>query len=118
MDLFPHTSPHLNQQNKFNIKVLLALIAEIVAKCSGTPSYMLNKEEIEVGHFSQNILAQTLNQQKYTSNPGFLGFMNSTGLPFKSYDEFKRAAYNKKCQMLGRLRVERGLAGFSLFDDF
>ena len=61
---------------------------------------------------------RTLNQQKYTSNPGFLGFMNSTGLPFKSYDEFKRAAYNKKCQMLGRLRVERGLAGFSLFDDF
>lgn len=145
------TSPHLNQQNKPKIKVLLALITEIVAKGSGTPDYMLNKKEIEVEHiwsnhfeqhtdefdnesdfqtarnsigdllvlpksfnasygdatydvkvkqyFSQNILAQTLNQQKYTSNPGFLGFMNSTGLPFKAYDEFKRAAINERTDL-------------------
>ena len=111
-------SPHLNQQNKPKIRVLLALITEIVAKGSGTPDYLLNKKEIEVEHiwsnhfeqhrdefdnesdfqstrnnigdllvlpksfnasygdapyevkvkqyFSQNILAQTLNQQKYS----------------------------------------------------
>ncbi|WP_081798832.1 DUF262 domain-containing protein [Selenomonas sp. AE3005] len=145
------TSPHLNQQNKPKIKVLLALITEIVARGSGTPDYMLNKKEIEVEHiwsnhfeqhkdefdnesdfqnvrnsigdllvlpksfnasygdvsydvkvkqyFSQNILAQTLNQQKYTNNPGFLGFMNSTGLPFKSYDEFKRVAINERTDL-------------------
>ena len=145
------TSPHLNQQNKPKIKVLLALITEIVAKGSGTPDYMLNKKEVEVEHiwsnhfdqhtdefdnesdfqnvrnsigdllvlpksfnasygdatydvkvkqyFSQNILAQTLNQQKYTSNPGFLGFKNSTGLPFKSYDEFKRADINERTDL-------------------
>ena len=129
------SSPHLNQQNKPKLKVLLALITEIVARGSGTPDYMLNKKEIEVEHiwsnhfdqhtdefdnesdfqtvrnsigdllvlpksfnasygdaaydvkvkqyFSQNILAQTLNQQKYMSNPGFLGFMNSAGLPLR-----------------------------------
>ncbi len=145
------TSPHLNQQNKPKIKVLLALITEIVAKGSGTPDYMLNKKEIEVEHiwsnhfeqhtdefdnesdfqnvrnsigdllvlpksfnasygdatydvkvkqyFSQNILAQTLNQQKYTSNPGFLSFVNSTGLAFKSYDEFKRTAINERTDL-------------------
>ena len=144
-------SPHLNQQNKPKIKVLLALITEIVAKGSGTPDYMLNKKEIEVEHiwsnhfdqhtdefdnesdfqsarnnigdllvlpksfnasygdapydvkvkqyFSQNILAQTLNQQKYTSNPGFLGFMNSSGLPFKAYDEFRRASINERTDL-------------------
>lgn len=145
------TSPHLNQQNRPKIKVLLALITEIVAKGSGMPDYMLNKKEIEVEHiwsnhfnqhtdefdnesdfqtvrnnigdllvlpksfnasygdapydvkviqyFSQNILAQTLNQQKYTSNPGFLGFMNRTGLPFKAYDEFKRVAINERTDL-------------------
>ncbi len=145
------TAPHLNQQNKPKIKVLLALITEIVAKGSGTPDYMLNKKEIEVEHiwanhfeqhtdefdsesdfqtvrnsigdllvlpksfnasygdaaydvkvkqyFSQNILAQTLNQQKYTSNPGFLSFMSSTGLPFKAYDDFKRAEINERTDL-------------------
>ena len=145
------TAPHLNQQNKPKIKVMLALITEIVAKGSGSPDYMLNKKEIEVEHiwanhfeqhidefdnesdfqtvrnsigdllvlpksfnasygdetydvkvkqyFSQNILAQTLNQQKYTSNPGFLGFMNSTGLPFKAYDEFKRSSINERTDL-------------------
>ena len=145
------TSPHLNQQNKPKIKVLLALITEIVAKGSGTPDYMLNRKEIEVEHiwsnhfeqhsdefdnesdfqnvrnsigdllvlpksfnasygdagydvkvkqyFSQNILAQTLNQQKYTSNPGFLAFMNNTRLPFKAYKEFKRVAINERTDL-------------------
>lgn len=150
-DTLTGTSPHLNQQNNLKIKVLLALITEIVAKGSGTPDYMLNKKEIEVEHiwsnhfeqhtdefdnesefqnvrnsigallvlpksfnasygdatydvkvkqyFSQNILAQTLNHQKYTNNPGFLGFMNSTGLPFKAYNEFRRAAINERTDL-------------------
>ena len=50
-------------------------------------------------YFSQNILAQTLNQQKYTNNPGFLGYMNSSGLPFKPYNEFKRPAINERTNL-------------------
>ena len=50
-------------------------------------------------YFSQNILAQTLNQQKYTSNPGFLAFMNNTRLPFKDYKEFKRVAINERTDL-------------------
>lgn len=145
------TSPHLNLQNRPKIKVLLALITEIVAKGSGTPDYMLNKREIEVEHiwanhfdqhanefdnesdfqnarnsigdllilpksfnasyrdatfdvkvnqyFSQNILAQTLNKQKYTNNPGFLGFMNRTGLNFKPYDTFTKSSINERTDL-------------------
>ena len=145
------TSPHLNQQNKPKIRVLLALITEIVARGSGTPDYMLNKKEIEVEHiwsnhfdqhtdefdnesdfqnvrnsigdllvlpksfnasygdstydvkveqyFSQNILAQTLNQKKYSNNPGFLGFSDSTNLPFKAYDDFKRTSINERTDL-------------------
>ena len=144
-------SPHLNQQNKPKIKVLLALITEIVAKGSGTSDYMLNKKEIEVEHiwanhfdqhseefdnesdfqsarnnigdllvlpksfnasygddpydikvkqyFSQNILAQTLNIQKYSNNPGFIAFMNNSKLPFKPYDKFDKAAINDRTDL-------------------
>lgn len=44
-------------------------------------------------------MAQTLNKQKYTNNLGFLGFMNSTGLPFKAYDDFKRVAINDRTDL-------------------
>ena len=56
------TSPHLNQQNRPKIKVLLALITEIVAKGSGTPDYMLNKKEIEVEHIWANHFDQHTNE--------------------------------------------------------
>ena len=145
------TYPHLNQQNRAKIKVLLALITEIVAKESGTSDYMLNKKEIEVEHiwsnhydqhkdefdnesdfasarnaigdllvlpksfnasygdasyaikvkqyFSQNILAQTLNSQKYQNNPGFISYRDKSGISFKSYDEFKRASINERTEL-------------------
>lgn len=38
---------------------------------------------------SQNLLAQSLNADCYDRNPGFLSFVNSTGLPFTAYPEFK-----------------------------
>lgn len=145
------SSPRLNLMNRPKIRVLLALITEIVAKGSGTPDYVLNKKEIEVEHiwsnhfsqhtdefenesdfqlarnnigdllvlpksfnaaygddayevkvkqyFSQNILAQTLNEQKYQTNPGFISYMNSSKLPFKPYAEFKKASINERTDL-------------------
>jgi hypothetical protein len=49
-----------------------------------------------VQYFSQNILAQTLNKNKYSNNPGFLDYMNKTGLPFKAYDQFKLASIRER----------------------
>ncbi len=148
-------SPHLNQQNRPKLKVLLALITEIVAKESGTSDYMLNKKEIEVEHiwanhfeqhtdefdnesdfstarnnigdllvlpksfnasygdapydvkvkqyFSQNILAQTLNSQKYENNPGFLAYVGKSGLPFRSYDVFKKVAIDERTDLYRKI---------------
>lgn len=135
------TGPVLNQQNKKKIKVLLALITEIVARNSGESKYILDSQEpCEVEHilpnhyewykeefsnenefanmrnsigdlliltkpfnasyqddpyekkveqyFSQNILAQSLNRQKYENNSRFLEFISKYHLPFSAYDHF------------------------------
>lgn len=52
-----------------------------------------------VQYFSQNILAQSLNAQKYSNSPGFLQFVQSSGLPFKPYDDFKMAAINERAEL-------------------
>ena len=145
------TSPHLNQQNKPKIKVLLSLITEIVAKESGESDYMLNKKEIEVEHiwadhyedhmaefdneadfkntrnsigdllvlpksfnasygdddyrtkvpryYSQNILAQSLNKDKYEKSPGFVNYKNRSKIKFKPYDEFNRNSITERVNL-------------------
>ncbi|MCI5582330.1 MAG: DUF262 domain-containing protein [Anaeroplasma sp.] len=50
-------------------------------------------------YFSQNILAQTLNEKKYTNNPGFIKFKNTSGLDFKSYTEFKRLSVSERADL-------------------
>ncbi len=146
-----NTSPHLNQQNKPKIKVLLSLITEIVAKESGESDYMLNKKEIEVEHiwadhyeehvdefdneadfkntrnsigdllvlpksfnasygdddyetkvpryYSQNILAQSLNKDKYERSPGFLNYKNRSGIEFKPYEKFNRNSITERVNL-------------------
>jgi hypothetical protein len=42
-------------------------------------------------YFSQNLLAASLDTQAYEKNPGFLAFTESSGLAFRSHDEFKAA---------------------------
>ena len=43
-------SPMLTQQNKPKLRVLIALITEIIARESGVPDYILNRSDIEVEH--------------------------------------------------------------------
>lgn len=152
------SAPHLNQQNNRKLKVLLALITEIVARESGTPDYMLNKKEIEVEHiwanhfeqhqdefdnesdfalarnsigdllvlpksfnasygdakysvkvkqyFSQNILAQTLNERKYENNPGFLAYKKKSKLPFKAYDNFTRKSIMERTDLYRKILLK------------
>ena len=42
-------------------------------------------------YLTQNLLARSLHKQCYEHNPGFLQFIQSSGLPFKAHDEFKKA---------------------------
>jgi len=56
-------------------------------------------EDKVVQYFSQNILAQSLNSQKYTNNPGFKQFIELSGLPFKPYKEFKLSGINERAEL-------------------
>ena len=47
-------APTLNQQNRYKIKVLLALITEIVATASNESDYLLQKDDIEIEHIWAN----------------------------------------------------------------
>ncbi len=42
-------------------------------------------------YVSQNLLAWSLHEQCYERNPGFLSYIQKTGLPFKPLEEFRRA---------------------------
>ena len=39
-------------------------------------------------YFKQNLLAASLHPMSYEKNPGFVGFIKSSGLPFKPYETF------------------------------
>lgn len=42
-------------------------------------------------YYKENLLAASLNPLTYRHNPGFLAFLQKTGIPFRPYDEFKAA---------------------------
>jgi len=56
-----------------------------------------------IQYFSQNILAQSLNSMKYINAPGFAKFRASSGLPFKSYDSFKRADISERSELYRKI---------------
>lgn len=47
-------------------------------------------------YYGQNLLAQTLNEQCYLKNPGFLHYKAESGLPFRAYEEFNRQAIDER----------------------
>jgi hypothetical protein len=48
--------------------------------------------EDKLPHYNtQNLLARSLHPQCYEHNPGFLRFLNESGLPFKAYAQFTKA---------------------------
>ena len=50
------------------------------------------KDEGKRQHYiGQNLLAQSLHEQAYERNPGFVGFKGRSGLPFQAHAEFKKA---------------------------
>ena len=77
-----------------NIGDLLVLPKSFNASYGDAP-YVIKVEQ----YFSQNILAQTLNEKKYVNNPDFVRFMNSSGLNFKAYDEFKKNSIVERAEL-------------------
>ncbi|GAK49505.1 hypothetical protein U14_00727 [Candidatus Moduliflexus flocculans] len=50
----------------------------------------LRYEEKLPHYYGQNLLAQSLNQQTYSHNPGFLRFIQDSGLAFQPYASFQK----------------------------
>jgi hypothetical protein len=51
----------------------------------------------KVAHYQkENLLARSLHSACYQHNPGFMQLMGRTGLPFKSFDEFKKASFDER----------------------
>lgn len=48
---------------------------------------------------SQNLLAQSLHEDAYERNPGFISFKNSTGLPFHCYPSFKKKDIEERSEL-------------------
>jgi len=54
-------------------------------------------------YFGQNLLAGSLNPTCYENNPGFLRFVQETGLPFKPLASFHSAEMEQRCDLYLRL---------------
>lgn len=50
-------------------------------------------------YLSQNLLARSLHPQCYVNNPGFTGFVAQSGLAFRPYDSFTKAAVTERCEL-------------------
>ena len=47
-------------------------------------------------YLKENLLAQSLHEGAYERNPGFLQFIEKSGLPFQEYPEFRKAEFDKR----------------------
>ena len=56
-------------------------------------------EEKREHYLKQNLLAQSLHPKCYERNPGFLKFVEESGLPFKPYEQFKKAELDERQQL-------------------
>lgn len=93
-------APTLNQQNKARLKVLIALITEIVAKESDAADYMLNKKDIEIEHIWSNHFEQHLDE--FSDENEFANSRNNIGgllvLPKSFNASFGDLPYERKVE--------------------
>jgi hypothetical protein len=54
-------------------------------------------------YLGQNLLARSLHPQCYEHNPGFMRFLQRSGLPFKPHPQFKKADLNQRCELYRQL---------------
>ena len=96
-------APTLNQQNKRRIKVLLALITEIVARESGEPAYLLKGQrdpQIEVEHIWSNHYSE--HTDEFSGENEFQNVRNGIGdlllLPKGFNSSYGDAPYEEKVE--------------------
>ena len=79
----------------------------LVLPKSFNASYGDDPFEQKVQHYiEQNILAQTLHPNKYSNNPGFMAYVNRTGLPFRPYTSFTRESISERTSLYRSILME------------
>lgn len=72
----------------------------LVLPKSFNAAYGADPYDKKIEHYlEQNILAKSLNELKYKRNPGFLKFVEESGLAFKSYPQFKRSSILERAEL-------------------
>lgn len=95
-DEFDHPTDFSDYRNRIGGLLLLP------RKFNG--SYGAKTYEEKLPHyFSQNLLAKSLNPQCYEHNPGFLHFVEQTGLPFQPHNEFKKKDLDARGDLYKRI---------------
>ena len=95
-DEFKHQNDFTEYRNHFG--GLLLLPKKINASLGGKPYSYKQKQYIQ-----ENLLAQSLHQDAYKNNPGFLQFIKKSGLAFQAHPEFKRADLDARQKLYGEL---------------
>ena len=92
LDEFDDTIAFANMRN--NIGDLLVLPKSFNGSYNDAP-YSIKV----IQYFEQNILAQTLNENKYKNNPDFIRFIENSNLDFKPYQEFKKSSITERAEL-------------------
>ena len=91
-DEFDHPSDFKRHRNRIGGLLLLPK--------SFNASYGDDPYESKLKHYNtQNILARSLHSQAYERNPGFINFIQSSGIPFKAHDSFTKEDLDKRCDL-------------------
>lgn len=88
-DEFPHENDFREYRNRIGDLLLLP-------KSFNAAYGALPYDEKVPHYFGQNILAQSLNGLAYERNPGFVGFVSRSGLPFRACEHFKKADLDER----------------------
>lgn len=116
-DEFAHPSEFSEYRNRIGDLLLLPK--------SFNASYGdLRYEEKLPHYYGQNLLAKSLDPRAYDHNPGFLSFIDRSGLPFKPHTQFRKADLDDRQELYiqlasqiwspDRLETEAGLAPASV----
>ena len=95
-DEFGHASDFNTYRNR--IGGLLLLPKSFNASYGDLPY-----EEKRKHYLTQNLLARSLHEQCYERNPGFVRFVNDSGMEFEPYETFKRSELDKRQTLYRRL---------------
>ena len=91
-DEFPHAADFSDHRNRIGGLLLLPK--------AFNASYGALPYEKKLKHYhSQNLLARSVHPDCYEHNPGFLRFVQETGLPFRPHPEFRRADLDERGEL-------------------